>query len=156
MSDYELENLDFDEFVSYVDYDELEEFVDDDSVSANSFTESQNTTIQNLSNDIHWYFRTEVDYLDITGTGYYYTPSLELTMANNDLNIVDNQLICSTEVSTCLLLNHLIDDNFYLQRMTFIGTTIQALLLFIISVPKLRELGRRIVGGKKNRGVQSS
>lgn len=131
--------------------EETEEIIIEDDLPF-SVLETANTSI-----DINWVFREQSDYLDLNGISYYLTPDLELTLSENGYVIENDRITLDTDVSTCILLNdindNLIVNNLYVQRLTFIGTTIQALLLIFIATPKLRELGRRLVGGKKGRGV---
>ena len=96
------------------------------------------------------HFRTETDYLEMTEDGYYYSPDIYLSLEDNNMEIDSDELTLTTttDVTMCLMLNHLIDDNFYLQRMTFIGTSIQALILLLLCVPRLKILGRRLTNRK--------
>ena len=105
-------------------------------------TETEKNVVDNVRY-ITVYFRQEKDYLHITGNETYPSPDIERTLAENGYAIIDNQLTLPQDMATMLMINHLIDDNFMLQKCWFIGTTMQALMLLSFFVPKMLNFARR-------------
>ena len=129
----------------------LESLEDETEGESESESESESSSVNVITFSTYTtHFRTETDYLDMTEEGYYYSPDIYLSLDDNNMEIDTDELTLTTttDVTMCLMLNHLIDDNFYLQRMSFIGTSIQALILLSLCVPRLKILGRRLTNRK--------
>ena len=134
----EIENFEIEE--TEIEETEIEDIENENIISSVSI----------VPNNITVYFRPEKDYLHITGNDTYPSPDIERTLSENGYAIVDNQLTLPQDFATMLMINHLIDDNFMLQKCWFVGTSLQALMLLSFFVPKMLNFARRTANRSKS------
>lgn len=105
------------------------------------------------------YFYSQPDYLGVSHLdGYYLVPDTQLVYADMTDMLYDEEnqyWYCSITHDNAveLALYHNLEDNIAMNRMMVMMSCIQAMILLILCVPKLKEFGRRLIGRKKGDGV---